>query len=99
MPWFDAYTYEGSKVNAKGLFCVDTAFPSLSKVTPYLTENFQGVWKVEKKWKASNLVLDITGIITGPMRLPILGPLDPRPDYSSIFHILNFHKGWYKLFY
>ena len=70
------------------------------KITPYLTENFQGVWKVEKKWKASNLVLDITGIITGPMRLPILGPLDPRPDYSSIFHILNFQltKSWNNTF-
>tara|TARA_B100000767_G_scaffold70659_1_gene67273 strand:- start:2068 stop:4311 length:2244 start_codon:yes stop_codon:yes gene_type:complete len=66
------------------------------RTTPYLTESFQGVWKVEKKWQASNLILDITGTSTGPMRLPVLGSLDPRPTYSKTFHILNFQltKSW-----
>ena len=70
------------------------------RITPYLTESFQGVWKVEKKWKVSNLTLDITGTSTGPLRLPTLGPLDPRPNYSSTFHILNFQltKSWNNTF-
>ena len=70
------------------------------RTTPYLTESFQGVWKVEKKWKASNLILDITGTSTGPLRLPTLGPLDPRPSYSKTFHILNFQltKSWNNTF-
>jgi len=70
------------------------------RITPYLTESFQGVWKVEKKWKVSNLTLDITGTTTGPLKLPTLGPLDPRPNYSSTFHILNFQltKSWNNAF-
>ena len=70
------------------------------RTTPYLTESFQGVWKIEKKWQASNLILDITGTSTGPMRLPILGPLDPRPSYSSTLNILNFQltKSWNNTF-
>ena len=70
------------------------------RITPYLTESFQGVWKVKKKWKVSNLTLDITGTTTGPLKLPTLGPLDPRPNYSSTFHILNFQltKSWNNAF-
>ena len=59
------------------------------KKLPYLTERFQGVWKVEKKWVNSNLNLDFTGTTTGALRLPTLGDLDPRPSYSAAFSILN----------
>lgn len=66
------------------------------KTTPYLTERFQGVWKIEKKWIANNLTLDFTGTTTGAMRLPTLGALDPRPPYSDPFSILNVQitKSW-----
>ena len=59
------------------------------KKVPYLTEKFQGVWKFEKKWNDKNLIFDLTGITIGPLRLPTLGSLDPRPDYSSTFSIVN----------
>ena len=70
------------------------------KKRPYLTEKFQGVWKLEKKWKSSNLTLDLTGSVTGPLRLPILGPLDPRSSYSPAFHIVNIQltKSWNNIF-
>jgi outer membrane receptor for ferrienterochelin and colicins len=59
------------------------------KTMPFLTESFQGVWKVEKKWIANNITLDFTGTSTGALRLPTLGDLDPRPSYSDPFSILN----------
>ena len=59
------------------------------KTMPYLTERFQGVWKVEKKWIANDLILDFTGTITGALKLPTLSNLDPRPSYSDPFNILN----------
>ena len=70
------------------------------KKRPYLTERFQGVWKVEKKWKYSNLTLDLTGSVTGPLRLPTLGLLDPRSSYSPAFHIINIQltKSWNNIF-
>ena len=70
------------------------------KKRPYLTERFQGVWKVEKKWKYYNLTLDLTGSVTGPLRLPTLGPLDPRSSYSPAFHIVNIQltKSWNNIF-
>ena len=60
------------------------------KTVPYLTEKFQGVWKFEKKWNDKNLIFDLTGTTIGPLRLPTLSRLDPRPDYSSTFSIVNF---------
>lgn len=59
------------------------------KTVPYLTEKFQGVWKFEKKWNDKNLIFDLTGTTIGPLRLPTLSRLDPRPDYSSTFSIVN----------
>ena len=59
------------------------------KTVPFLTERFQGVWKVEKKWIANDLTLDFTGTNTGALRFPTLGNLDPRPSYSDPFSILN----------
>ena len=59
------------------------------KTVPYLTEKFQSVWKFEKKWNDKNLIFDLTGTTIGPLRLPTLSRLDPRPDYSSTFSIVN----------
>lgn len=66
------------------------------KTIPLLTERFQGVWKIEKKWIGRNISLDFTGTSTGAMRLPTLGDLDPRPSYSDPFNILNVQltKNW-----
>jgi outer membrane receptor for ferrienterochelin and colicins len=70
------------------------------KKRPYLTEKFQGVWKLGKKWKSSNLSLDLTGSVIGPLLLPTLGPLDPRASYSPAFHIVNIQltKSWNNIF-
>ncbi len=71
-------TYIETYVDEKGI-----------KTMPLLSERFQGVWKIEKKWIANGLRLDFTGTTIGTMRLPKLGDLDPRPSYSDPFSILN----------
>jgi outer membrane receptor for ferrienterochelin and colicins len=79
----------GLKINV-GATYIDTYVEENGiKTVPFLTERFQGVWKVEKKWIANDLTLDFTGTNTGALRLPTLGNLDPRPSYSDPFSILN----------
>ena len=54
-----------------------------------LTEPFTGTWAISYKIKPLNLSLDYTGNIYGPMRLPLLGSLDPRQPYSKTWSIQN----------
>ncbi|RSK41422.1 TonB-dependent receptor [Mangrovimonas spongiae] len=54
-----------------------------------LTEKFSGTWALSYKHYKSNLTLDYTGNIYGPMRLPTLGELDPRSDKSPTWSIQN----------
>ena len=54
-----------------------------------LTERFTGVWSFSYKHYKTNLKIDYTGNIYGPMRLPILGDLDPRSEYSPTWSIQN----------
>ena len=70
------------------------------RTLPYLTERFQGVWKVEKKWISNGLTLDFTGTTIGPMKLPKLGDLDPRPSFSPTYSLLNIQmtKVWNNTF-
>jgi len=59
------------------------------KTRQILTERFTGVWSFSYKHYKTNLKLDYTGNIYGPMRLPTLGELDPRRDYSPTWSIQN----------
>ena len=54
-----------------------------------LTEKFSGVWSFSYKNYPTNLTIDYTGNIYGPMRLPLLGDLDPRQEYSPTWSIQN----------
>ena len=60
-----------------------------SKTRQILTERFTGVWSVSYKNYPTNLTLDYTGNIYGPMRLPLIGELDPRRKYSPTWSIQN----------
>jgi len=59
------------------------------KTQQILTEKFTGTWALSYKNYKTNLTLDYTGNIYGPMRLPILGPLDPRSEFSPTWSIQN----------
>jgi outer membrane receptor for ferrienterochelin and colicins len=54
-----------------------------------LTERFTGTWAVS--YRLNNIFLDIdyTGNFYGPLRLPLLGDLDPRLEYSPTWSIQN----------
>ena len=59
------------------------------KVQQILTEKYSGVWSFSYKHYETNLKIDYTGSLYGPMRLPLLGELDPRSEYSPVWSIQN----------
>lgn len=59
------------------------------KKAQLLTEPWMGTWAITYPFKKMNLSLDYTGNIYGPMRLPVLGDLDPRERESKIWSIQN----------
>lgn len=54
-----------------------------------LTESFTGTWSVSYTHRPWDLSIDYTGNLYGPMRLPLLGPADPRKEYSPTWSIQN----------
>ena len=54
-----------------------------------LTEKVSANWKMGYYFKKWNLKLDYTGNLYGPMRLPILGDLDDRLEYSPWWSLQN----------
>lgn len=67
------------------------------KTRQILTERFTGTWNVSYAITSLNLSIDYTGNIYGPMRLPLLGELDPRDEFSPTWSIQNIqltYKGW-----
>lgn len=54
-----------------------------------LTENFSGSFTIGHEFKSLGLSIDYTGKVYGPMRLPLLGELDNRPEYSPWYSIQN----------
>lgn len=79
-------------INNKGLrLSVGTTIQDVlikNQPFPLHTEKISAVWiasiTLSKKWG-----LDYTGSVYGKMRLPLLGPLDPRPEYSPIWSLQN----------
>lgn len=59
------------------------------KTRQILTERFTGVWSLSYKHIPTSITIDYTGNAYGPMRLPTLGDLDPRQDYSPTWSIQN----------
>ncbi|MCM4162136.1 TonB-dependent receptor [Arenibacter sp. A80] len=54
-----------------------------------LTEKFSGTWNISYPIPSLHLAIDYTGNLYGPMRLPLLGNLDPRREYSPTWSIQN----------
>ncbi len=86
---FDASFGSGIKFMAGVTFQdVDQTEEGVTK-QQILTEQFMGTWGFSYKNYATDLSFDYTGNIYGPMRLPLLGPLDPRSEYSPTWSIQN----------
>ncbi|MFY8009261.1 MAG: TonB-dependent receptor plug domain-containing protein [Flavobacterium sp.] len=56
---------------------------------PILTEKYSANWTISYDIPDWFLSIDYTGNLYGPMRLPLLGPLDPRAEYSKLWSIQN----------
>ncbi|BCY27925.1 TonB-dependent receptor [Flavobacterium okayamense] len=79
-------TYLDSQINRDGVTS-----------QPILTEKFSGTWNLAYEIPKWFLSIDYTGNIYGPMRLPLLSDLDPRPEYSPFWSIQNIqltYKKW-----
>jgi outer membrane receptor for ferrienterochelin and colicins len=60
-----------------------------NKTRQILTEKFTATWALSYKHYPTHITLDYTGNVSGPMRLPILGELDPRKEFSPTWSIQN----------
>ena len=86
---FNSVFNNGLRMNIGATYIDSSIVENGIEFTPYLTESFQGVWKIEKGFNDSGFKIDFTGNIVGKMRLPRLGVLDPRDEYSPVFSIMN----------
>ncbi len=59
------------------------------KTRQVLTERFSVTWVLSYTIPKWSLELDYTGNLYGPMRLPLLGEFDPRPEYSPTWSVQN----------
>lgn len=59
------------------------------KFRQLLTERFSGVWSLGYEFFRLGLTVDYTGNVYSPMRLPLLGELDDRPEYSPWYSLQN----------
>lgn len=65
--------------------------------SPILTEKFSATWGITYEIPKWYLSIDYTGNLYGPMRLPLLGDLDPRREYSPFWSIQNIQFTYKKI--
>ncbi len=85
----DASWTSGLKIIAGGTLMDVSVEENGERYRQLLTERFSGVWSIGYEFDRLGLVLDYTGNLFGPMRLPLLGKLDDRPANSPWFSIQN----------
>ena len=59
------------------------------KTRQILTERFTATWAITYTFPKQKINIDYSGNMYGPMRLPLLGPLDPRPEFSPLWSVQN----------
>lgn len=67
------------------------------KTSQILTERASATWAISYLLPKWFIDIDYTGNIYGPMRLPLLSDLDPRPEYSPVWSTQNIqftYKKW-----
>jgi len=67
-----------------------------NKVRPVFTEKWSITWAITTPIWIEKLRLDYTGNLYGPMRLPLLGDLDPRAEFSPVWSIQNIKLSYQK---
>lgn len=93
----DAVFQNGLKVILGGTYMDVTKTENGEKTRQMLTERFTVTWAISYRVKKWFLDVDYTGNVYGPMRLPLLGDLDPRKEYSPTWSIQNIQFTFNKL--
>lgn len=79
----------GLKVIAGGTLMDVSVEENGEKKRQLLTERFSGVWSIGYRFDPLGLTVNYTGNLYGPMRLPLLGDLDDRAEFSDWYSIQN----------
>jgi outer membrane receptor for ferrienterochelin and colicins len=66
------------------------------KIRPVFTEKWSMTWAITAPLWNEKFRLDYTGNLYGPMRLPLLGELDPRAEFSPVWSIQNLKFSYQK---
>ncbi len=53
------------------------------------SERFTTTWSISYKFPKADMSIDYTGNLYSPMRLPLLGETDPRPEFSPWWSLQN----------
>jgi len=77
------------KIIAGGTFVDNYYVENGLKTRQILAERVSGVATVTYEFARAGLTVDYTANVYGPMRLPLLSELDPRPEYSPVWSIQN----------
>ncbi|UBM58392.1 TonB-dependent receptor [Marinilongibacter aquaticus] len=79
----------GIYLNAGFTLLDNTMTQNGEKIRPLLSEHFQSTWGLGFPIRRVHAKVDYTGNLYSPMKLPLLGDLDPRPEYSPWWSIQN----------
>ena len=79
----------GIKLNIGATYMDVALYNNNQKEQQILTERFSGTWSLSYRIPSIHLDMDYTGNVYSPMRLPLLGPLDPRQPYSPWYSLQN----------
>jgi outer membrane receptor for ferrienterochelin and colicins len=85
----DVSFFNGLKIIAGATFQDVATVENRVKQQQVLSEHWTGTWMISYKLNKLKTTIDYSGNIYGPMRLPLLGQLDPRKKYSPVWSIQN----------
>lgn len=77
------------KINIGTTLIDNKTYENNSIFTPFLTEKFNANWGIEYSFKKTNTNIAYTGFLVGPMLLPLVNELDPRPSSSPTWSNQN----------
>lgn len=85
----DAQWHSGLKLSLGATLMDVATINDGTKTTQMQTEHFTATWSASYKWKKLHTTFDYTGNVYSPMRLPLLGALDPRKAISPWWSLQN----------
>lgn len=85
----DITLHNGLKLLAGATLMANTLTEHQVRKQQMLTEKFTATWAISYTIRPLQLVIDYTGNVYSPMRLPLLGSTDPRSPYSPWWSLQN----------